>query len=187
MQRPPTTEEHPLSGLHVCPVTRRAALRDLISVMMVELAEAYDKHRDALVRFAASQVGPADAEDVVASAVLGVLRASPTELRDVKAYLYRAVANSAAKHWRGEDRRTRREVAFVRPTSAATSEPSDREIALLSALAALSTQQRAVIHLAYWEDLTPASIAKRLDISDGSVRRQLTRARAHLRKALDAR
>jgi len=48
-------------------------------------------------------------------------------------------------------------------------------------------QQRAVIHLTYWEDLTPSVVATRLGVSEGTVRRQLARARDRLRKVLDER
>lgn len=70
------------------------------------------------------------------------------------------------------------------PTSLESGEPTDDEIRLCSALVELSPQQRAFIHLTYWEDLTPASIAQALDVSEGTVKRQLARARARLRKAL---
>jgi DNA-directed RNA polymerase specialized sigma24 family protein len=51
-------------------------------------------------------------------------------------------------------------------------------------LRSLSAQQRAIAYLTYWEDLTPQVIAKMLNISEGSVKRQLARARSNLRKAL---
>jgi RNA polymerase sigma-70 factor (ECF subfamily) len=54
------------------------------------------------------------------------------------------------------------------------------------AVVALSVRQRAVIVLTYWADLDPRTVAERLGISEGSVRRHLARARAHLREALDA-
>ena len=38
----------------------------------------------------------------------------------------------------------------------------------------------------YWDDLDPGSIAGLLDISEGSVKRHLARARSHLKEALDA-
>ena len=56
---------------------------------------------------------------------------------------------------------------------------------VLASLAALSPQQRAVVHLTYWEDLTPHAVAARLGVSDGTVRRQLARARKRLREVLD--
>ena len=53
------------------------------------------------------------------------------------------------------------------------------------ALAGLSPQQRAVVYLTYWDDLTPAQVAALLGVSEGSVRKQLARAREQLRRVLD--
>ena len=52
------------------------------------------------------------------------------------------------------------------------------------AISSLSLAQRTVIYFVYWEDLSERDIAALLDVSPGTVRRHLTRARAHLRKAL---
>lgn len=41
-----------------------------------------------------------------------------------------------------------------------------------------------MIFLSYWEDLTPANIARVLDVSEGAVRKQLSRARSKLREVL---
>jgi RNA polymerase sigma factor (sigma-70 family) len=54
-----------------------------------------------------------------------------------------------------------------------------------TALAVLSLQQRTVVFLTYWADQTPADIAEVLDVSEGTVRKQLARARARLREVLD--
>ena len=75
---------------------------------MADVAECYEKHANASIRFAATMVGP-DAEDVVSAAVVGVLRVPGDDIADLRAYLYRSVANAARKHWRSLDRRTRRE------------------------------------------------------------------------------
>lgn len=174
-------------GFSVCCVTGGAGLRDHAHVIVAELAECFDKHADALVRFAASQVGASDADDVVAAAVLGVLQHGVDDVDDAHAYLYRAVANSCRKHWRGVDRRRRRDLVLV-VDAVSDSVPvvdDDRLPIVLGALAGLSVQQRAVIHLAYWEDLTPAVSAARLGVSEGTVRRQLARARAKLRSSID--
>lgn len=159
-----------------------------MGVIEADLADCYEKHGEALLRFATSQVGWVDAEDVLAAAILGVLGRVEGDVDDVRRYLYRAVANAAAKHWRALSRRRDRELrAFSVPTESWDNfESSDREIGLIAALGGLSVQQRAVIHLTYWEDLTPAAVADRLGVSDGTVRRQLARARAHLRSAIDA-
>jgi RNA polymerase sigma factor (sigma-70 family) len=53
-----------------------------------------------------------------------------------------------------------------------------------AALDLLPLQQRAVVVLTYWLDLDPASVAQVLGVSDGTVRKQLARARARLKEAL---
>lgn len=150
---------------------------------MGELAECYEKHSEALLRFAASVAGPTNAADVLSVAVLGVLQSAKPEISDLRAYLYRAVANAGAKHWRAADRRSRRERAFA--ALQRFEEPSGSGLEFSAAIAVLSPQQRAVIHLTYWEDLTPGSVADRLGVSDGTVRRQLARARNKLKESLN--
>lgn len=145
-----------------------------------EVAACYSAHADELVRFAASLVGSSDADDVVSAAVLGVLRARTDHVDDLRAYLYRSVVNAARKHWRTLDRRARREA--IRFDDAVETADPRPEIAV--ALARLSPQQRAVVHLTYWEDLTPATVAERLGVGEGTVRRQLARARSKLSAAL---
>lgn len=150
---------------------------------MSDLAEAYEKHADALIRFAATLVGPANAEDVVSEAVLGALRANLDRVDDLEPYLYRCVANAAKKHWRAASRHDRREALALRSAVVSDVEASDSaEIGL--ALAELSPQQRAIAHLRYWEDLTPAAIAIRLGTSVGTVKRQLARANKKLSEVL---
>src|SRR4051812_38339449 len=82
---------------------------DRMTVDAGRVEEYYVKHADALVRFAASQVGPSDAEDLVATVITSLLRNSSAEPLDVRAYLYRSVANASRQHWRTLDRRARRE------------------------------------------------------------------------------
>lgn len=150
------------------------------------MADCYEKHADALLHFAAAQVGTADAEDVLSAAIVGLLQTS-VDVDDLQPYLYRAVANAARKHLRSLDRRARRErlaAGFSPIRQAVTADDVVADAHMIQALTRLSPQQRAVIHLTYWEDLTPAVAASRLGIRDGSVRRQLTRARSTLRKAL---
>jgi len=151
-------------------------------VKVAEVAECYAKHSDALVRFAATQVGPDHADDIVSAAGIGALRASTADVVDVRAYLYTSVANAARKHWRSLDRRTRRERLVARADMFEQREP---DVTFAAALGRLSPQQRAIIHLTYWDDLTPAMVAVRLSVNDGTVRRQLARARRRLKEVLD--
>lgn len=149
---------------------------------IADLTTCYEKHADALTRFAATIVGADDADDVVSDAIVGMLRSSPTEIDDMTAYLYRAVANAARKHWRSLSRRERRERITAQSELVET---AHADPAILASLVTLSPQQRAIVHLTYWEDLTPSMVATRLGVTDGTVRRQLARARHRLSEVLD--
>lgn len=146
--------------------------------------ELYRRYADQLIRYATVLVGPGDAPDVVTDAVLSAFESRGwREVEHPRAYLYRAVLNTAASWKRSAGRRERRErIVAMRP--APTLSTPDGDLDVHRALAHLSPQQRAVVFLAYWEDLTPAEIATTLGVTDGSVRKQLARARAQLRHVL---
>jgi RNA polymerase sigma factor (sigma-70 family) len=143
----------------------------------VRLSQAFG---DELLRFATVLVGPNDAPDLVAEAVL---RSSVTLSADAseRAYLFRAVRNGALDLRRNRWRRWQRDLAAMGPVSSA--EP-DVHADVRRAVSELSVQQRSVIFFVYWQDLTERQTAAVLGVTIGTVRRHLTRARAHLRKAL---
>jgi len=145
-------------------------------------AEIYEKHAAELVRFATSITGPSAAADVVADAVVRAMT-SPTWRGVVnhRAYLYRAVLNEARMHHRSAMARRARELRA--PVSAGDDEPVLRpEVA--EALATLDERQRAVVFLTYWEDLDAGRVARFLDISIRTVRRDLATAKGRLRGLL---
>lgn len=142
----------------------------------------YRKHADELVRFATGLVGPFDAADVVADACMAAFRSSGwSDVSESRAYLYRAVLNQARMHHRSTLRRRLRE-----QRAAVREETADREpdLDVLAAIERLSLQQRAVVMLTYWEDLTVDEVGSRLEISEGAVKKHLARARARLREWL---
>lgn len=146
----------------------------------------YRRYADDLIRYATVLVGPADAADVVSDAVLAAFQSPGWPAVDNRrAYLYRAVLNRATSHHRSVARRRRRERVVALRDERWTLPPSE-SVDAHRALAALSEQQRAVVYLTYWEDLTPAQIATLLHVAEGTVRKQLARAREHLRRILDA-
>jgi RNA polymerase sigma factor (sigma-70 family) len=145
--------------------------------------EVYRKYGDDLVRFAMGLVGRDDGADVVSDAMLRVFCSDSWEsVSNQRAYLYRAVLNEASNTHRGRQRRWARELKVA---SSDFVEPVEYRPEVLSAVMQLSVRQRAVIVLAYWEQLTPGEIATRLGVSDGSVRRHLARGRSRLRRVLD--
>jgi RNA polymerase sigma factor (sigma-70 family) len=145
-------------------------------------AEVYRKHSDDLIRFATGLVGPSDAPDIVSEALLGCLN-SPgwMTVAEKRSYLYRSVYNKAAEFHRASRRRRSRETLAARPE---LFEAPELRPEVLTAVFTLSIQQRAVIVLTYWDDLTPSSIATLMDISEGSVKRHLARGRSRLKEAL---
>jgi RNA polymerase sigma factor (sigma-70 family) len=144
--------------------------------------DLWREHSVALVQFATVLVGPADANDIVVEAFLrsSVVIAGGT-IEYPRAYLHRAVANQAHDWRRSRERRWQRDLAAIGPSHVG---PLDTQIDVRRAVAALSLGQRAVVYLAYWEDQTEREIAQTLNLSLGTVRRHLFRAKAHLRKAL---
>jgi RNA polymerase sigma factor (sigma-70 family) len=147
-------------------------------------SEVYRKHADDLTRFATGLVGPSDASDVVSDAVLRCLGSPKWDrVGDKRGYLFRSVYHEAARLHQASGRRRAREQRAARTEVV---EPPDVRPEVLAAVARLSTRQRAVIVLTYWNDLDPSAIATMLKISDGSVKRHLARGRSHLKEVLRA-
>lgn len=156
----------------------------MMTTMTPSDTEVYRAHADELIRYATVLVGPDDAPDVVTDAVLSAF-GSPG-WRDVgqpRAYLFRSVLNTANSRHRSSRRRRRREnVVAMRPETPTAA--YDGAVDVHRALATLSAQQRAVVYLTYWDDQTPAQVADVLDVGEGTVRKQLARARAQLREVI---
>lgn len=159
-----------------------ATRRDGANEQQRQLDAAWRTHGPAAMRFATAVVGPTDAADITTTAFLRVTaRPGWTEIEHLERYLLRAVRNEARNLARSRQRRWQRDLAAV-TADEATMTPRDLDV--LRAVATLSSQQRSVVFLAYWQDMTEADIATTLDLSRGSVHRTLARARAVLRKAL---
>lgn len=151
-------------------------------MVSVDVEEAYREHGVALVRFATLLVGPDDASDVVAEVIAASLsRNSTTLVLDLRSYWLRSVANTAASWHRSNRRRADREQRVA--DRGVAGEP-DVAADARRLLADLTVQQRAVVYLTYWHDLSPSDVATTLGVSEGTVRKQLARARSHLREVL---
>ena len=148
-------------------------------------AQVYAAHAPDLMRLATFLVGPSDAPDVVSAAVVRAL-ASPRwrGVRNPAAYLSRAVQNEARRMRKANARRTDREQRVF--SAAVPSVPDDEpDPNVLAHVRALSDRQQLVVLLTYWDDLPADAVARRLGMSEGSVKRHLARARARLRSELD--
>lgn len=147
-----------------------------------QLDAAWRANAPAAMRFATALVGPYDAHDITTTAFLRITRRPAwVEIDHLDRYLLRAVRTEAQNLYRQRRRRWQRDLAAVNPD---VTLDSSHDLDLLRAVAALSVQQRSVVFLAYWHDMTEADIAETLDLARGTVHRTLVRARIALRKAL---
>jgi len=118
------------------------------------------------------------AEEIVMDAFVRSLARWRT-VREPEAYVRRAVLNLC---------RNRRRRAFLERRSGteertdAIPDPVDH---VVRSVRALPHRQRAAVVLRYWHDLSEAAIADALGCSVGTVKSQLSKARASLARALE--
>lgn len=149
-----------------------------------ETIDLYRTHAKSLIAYASTLVGPSQAEDLVSETMMRILdRVDLSKVGNPRAYLFTSVLNRARSESRSRSARRRRELAS---TAGADICPAPTLADELGVLRCLSTRERAVIYLTYWEDMTVADVAACLDLSDGTVRRYLARARNKIRKELQS-
>jgi RNA polymerase sigma-70 factor (ECF subfamily) len=147
---------------------------------------AYRAHAESLTRLATVLVGRDAAHDLVADTVMHcVARDRWWTVANPGGYLTRALINAASTHHRSDRARVQRErvVAGWRVPGAPDDDAAD-DTSAAEALRSLSSNQAAVVYLLYWEDLSIPDVARRLAISEGTVRKQLDRAKQRLRKVI---
>jgi len=151
----------------------------------VELRRFLGEHYPHLVGAVALVTGDlASAEDAVQEAIVRAWER--TERGDEIAALDRWVATVALNLSRSRLRRLRVE-RLARPKLVSPPQlegPSGDRIDVVHALAALPRRQREVAVLRYFLDLSTAEIAHEMRTSEGTVKSQLFKARAHLADAL---
>lgn len=104
--------------------------------------------------------------------------------RPFRPWLLRIVANRALNVARGE-RRLVLSGDDVEPTAAEAAEPDNRPARLLEAVRSLPADDRALVALRYWGDLTPPEIAELLGVPTGTVWSRLSRFTGALRTELE--
>jgi RNA polymerase sigma factor (sigma-70 family) len=148
-----------------------------------------------LHRYLARRVGGSTAEELAtetfAVAFRNWERLDPE--RPVRPWLYGIAANLMRHHWRKERRMLR---AYARtgvdpvfPEEDEAVERADADLQqreLAAALAALRPEEREILLLHAWAELTDAEIADALSLPLGTVRSRLSRGRDRLRNRLEA-
>src|SRR5262245_6598546 len=155
----------------------------------------YDRHAAILLRFLGRRVGARVAEGLVGELFRIAFErrvtfdgARPSALP----WLYGIGSNLLLKHRRGEARRLRASARMAADLETAARRPSAAALdasvlfpRVADAIEALPDDEREVLLLFAWEELSYQSMAAALDLPIGTVRSRLNRARAHLRELLE--
>jgi RNA polymerase sigma-70 factor (sigma-E family) len=157
-----------------------------------EMAALFDRYYAPMCRLAYVILGDAAvAEEIVMDALVKTF-SGWARIRDparIDAYLRRAVVNLCRSRIRRRMLEAR-VAAAQRATPAPPSEwdPDRHETGRLvwEAVQGLPERQRACVVLRYYDDLSEAQIADALGCSTGTVKSQLSKARAKLEDALEA-
>jgi RNA polymerase sigma-70 factor, ECF subfamily len=158
-------------------------------------ALVFQRHATGIGRYAARRLGPGPAEDVVAETFLIAFRQrdryDPAR-DDARPWLHGIAGNLIHRHHRDEVRQLR---ALARtgidPVAESFTERADARLAagatsraVAAAVAELDADQRDVLLLITWAELTYDQAAEALCIPEGTVRSRMNRARTRLRAAL---
>jgi RNA polymerase sigma factor (sigma-70 family) len=156
---------------------------------------AFGQHFPAVYRFIARRVGPALAEDLAAETFATAYRRRASfdpGQGSLRSWLYGIAANLVRNHWRAEQHLLALDARLVPEVDPSGSPEAvdDRVTAamlaprLAAALAQLTRDQRDVLLLSVWAELSHEEIAAVLEVAPGTVRSRLSRARTALREHL---
>ncbi len=126
-----------------------------------------------------------DGEDLLQAALERLVRQRRPVDGSPEAYLRRTLYNLAADGWRRSST-WQRKLPLVRAGQQATAPDDttavDLRDALIGALRQLPPQQRAVVVLRYWEQLSEAETAEALGCTDGTVKAAASRGLKRMRE-----
>ena len=151
-----------------------------ISSRPVDWEALVTENENRLYRAALSILGdPHEAEDAVQDAFLKYLEKAPESLDNPGAWLMRVLVNGCKSRLRLSWRK-------VLPLPETLPVPGPEEREELEELFSLPPEDRAVLHLYYYEGWSTEEIARMLRLQPGSIRSRLTRARQKLRRLLES-
>ena len=153
-------------------------------------AEVISRHETALGNYLARRVGRQAAEDVLGDVWVAAYESRANYDRsypEARPWLYGVALNRLRRHWRSapaeEPAPDLAGVASDWDPWPAVDARVDTQALLSRALARLKPEEREVLGLVAWEDLTVAEAGRVLDIPAGTARRLLHQARKALREA----
>jgi RNA polymerase sigma factor (sigma-70 family) len=143
------------------------------------LDELFRRHADGLIRVAYLLTGSETVAEDLVQDVFARLARRGTAVNHPEAYLRRSVVN-AARSWH---RRRRLELRHARAETPRHASLDEQELA--DALQVLTTRERAVIVLLYYEGRTIDEVAGILDCPRGTAASLQSRALTKLRKVIE--
>lgn len=165
-----------------------------------DFEDAFRKNFAPVYRFVARRVGTSLADDLAAEVFAIAYRrraAYQPDRGSVRAWLYGIATNVLRGHWRDEQQLLELDAQISlgplerwQGSFEFSDAAEERVIAaslaprIAGALSALNTEQRDVLLLHAWADLSHEEIAAALGIAQGTARSRLSRARAALRAQL---
>lgn len=148
-----------------------------------EFEELFELHFDAVYGYLARRVGPDVGRDLAAETFVQAFAARrrfDPQRGQPRAWLFGIAHNLLRHHYRDEQRRLQAFSRLDEPRGGRAPE----EPRLAAALNALSVEERDVLLLYAWAELSYEEIAESLVVPVGTVRSRLHRARSRLREAL---
>jgi RNA polymerase sigma-70 factor (ECF subfamily) len=130
--------------------------------------ELYERHGRALLAYACALLrDPSAAEDVLHQVFLNVLRGKAAIDGEPARYLFRAIRNTALNHIRGQSREV--ELAGAGVWLESPDGSTETSLALQSALGTLPAEQREVVVLKIWGQLTFEEAADVVGVSPNTA------------------
>jgi RNA polymerase sigma factor (sigma-70 family) len=154
---------------------------------------AFEAHFPSIHRFLARRVGSALADDLAAETFVVAFRRRDSfdpSLGEMRPWLFGIATHLLRTHWREEQHLLALEARIAGEPSSPPADSDDEAVArwvapyLARALGLLSQDQRNVLLLNAWADLSSEEIAFALGVPAGTVRSRLSRSRAELRDYL---
>jgi RNA polymerase sigma-70 factor (ECF subfamily) len=160
---------------------------ELIESSLVDasaFAGVFDRHFRAIFRFLQGRVGVQLAEDLASETfMLAFRRRRSYDLsrEDARPWLYGIATNLMREHRRAEERHLRAYARMSDESALAPGQTPDHfDPGLSAALLELGQEERNLILLLAWADLTYEQLAHVLDVPVGTVRSRVSRVRSKL-------
>jgi RNA polymerase sigma factor (sigma-70 family) len=179
-------------------IDTQASDADLIVRSLAEpdlFTAVFDRHSAEILRYAYARLGPELAEDVTAETFLDAFRRRSTydcAWSDARPWLYGIAVRQIGRHRRVEARRLRllRSALADGPIEDHSDRAAERVTAerlgprLATVVAALPQQDRELLLLIAWAELSYAEVATALGTTASAVKSRLHRIRVKLRQEL---